>query len=166
MSATGKGVFTEHATQIGYFFINWGTAEGLLIVLLSALLKTDQTRGKMLFSEWQAHGHKFKLMKRLARAFMAESPEKSEVLKILSDAQSLSDRRNAYAHASWGTDVETGKVVMMRGTANQNDKKPLPDREFIAVEDIRADARKAGELARELSQFCRDKLPTVQMLGR
>jgi hypothetical protein len=157
--------FHEHATQIGYFFNNWGVLEHLLIASLARLLATDQMRAKLVFSEFAALGSKLKLMRRLIYTYFPDSTERKALLKLIGDTQRMSDIRNRYAHAAWGLQNRpngTKEVMILPGTAPGRPEETFLKPEMITVDEIKSDGQRLSALSERWQTFYLKSFPDMR----
>ena len=159
---TFRELFQGHATAIGFFFNNWGVTENILIRLLADLLATDQLRAKIVFTEFSALGIKFKLMRRILYTHYPDDDARKKFLALLGDTQKLSDRRNLYAHAAWGMQPESQKIMLLPGTAPDDYKAAFKPPEEVTAEEIEEDVAKVSALNKRWQRFFLDVLPTMK----
>jgi hypothetical protein len=155
---------TDYAPKIGAFFNNWGAIEYSLTKGLAILLKIDDTRARMIFSEISALGLKLKLMRRLLKTQFVSNPERDRFLKLIADTQSLSATRNLYAHASWGSqgpDAQHIRIVIIPGTAPDDTEESIHQPRGIAAGEIQANVEKADALQNRWLEFFQNGAPKL-----
>ena len=163
--ATFAEVFMRDiAPKIGNFFNNWGMVENCLILALSAVLKIDQLRAKIVFAEIASFYPKINLMRRILKTHYIDNKSRKDILELLKDTQDMGGTRDRYAHASWGFGEVNGikKVFIMPGTAPKPTDETFEIPRAIEPAEIQADVSKADGLTKRWREFFQNSIATLE----
>lgn len=124
--------YKDHALALGRMLGHWGELEACLMLMTKFLLGTDyDEKAYFVYKEFYAIKNKIKLLIRLNNNFTNNETDKDDIDILLSKADKLNDRRNAFIHARWNPQVGYGEVSnkLMRislgpGKLPQPNKKP------------------------------------------
>ena len=155
----------EHAKALGRFISHWALVESHLISILGLLLKINQSRARIVYLETSSLGAKFRLMRRLAYSYVDESTQRKKLLRLIGDAQKLSDIRNKYAHATWGAGRD-GALSLLHGTPPSDAKMRVKPSESVTSAKILEDVEKVDALVLRLQTFGFEVAPTMAIHER
>jgi hypothetical protein len=138
----------EYAAALGRLLGHWAMLESLLMGTLGRALRVDHGLARLLWHEFISTRGKITLLQRLNHS-MGDNELKSELGRILEEAQKLNTMRNAYIHAIWVVNAK-GEVERHSHTAPGDYKKVFKDNQVITVADIEKDVLRISKLSGDL----------------
>ena len=151
----------EHAKELGRLIAHWAVIEHLLVDLLGALLKINQSRAQLIWAEYSAFAVKIRLLRRCTYCYVPDCQQKSDLFKLLGKINDLNDIRNKYVHATWAAGRSDKSLTLIHGTPPSDYKKRVKNAENVLASTLEADRLRIDELYMKILRFVIDELPKM-----
>jgi hypothetical protein len=118
--------YPDHARIIGYIIAEWTQVEFKLIMWLAFCLRLDRMIIKPMLYAIETSRGRLEAMTSAFLVLFKEEPERSEVLAILTEAKSLLNQRNKFAHAAYAKS-STGELAIVKPRTDEAVELPVHD---------------------------------------
>ena len=148
-----RNIPAAYHKPIGQLLVRWGFTELYLQSILWHVWNiADPKVARLLTWEIRAEA-KVALFKMLARRWISDPTNKTELLAIASAADKLRIKRNRVAHGLWGHKV--GEPKVLRLLQIKGETRILPKSEVVTARDIAGWAAELDSLNKRLLAFHR-----------
>jgi|CXWL01.1.fsa_nt_gi hypothetical protein len=135
---------------VGQLITNWAHVEWQLMLLASALLRTDMNRGRFIMAAFTSSRAKREFISRLGRSYLLDN-DMDRFLGLVGKIKHLSEKRNMLAH--W-------RVYYLRASTFRlfNDDDPTQPNTFgryqnVQIANIRNWSKEIHDLQEEITHF-------------